>query len=162
MSTANGTGYITSEAALYGSISMLPTPCRMILVRVYQDEAGQFVEWEPIVGLLAYTRTSYEKRLPPGQCRIPPGSHAELVEAGYRSSFPALAIQPVYYDRMYGFIEAGDLLASDSNELRRAVVLCDWPPERDRENAIRIGKALMAETYDQERSAPLDEEEVKP
>jgi hypothetical protein len=162
-STATRGEYVTSEAILYGSISLLPAADRMILVRVYQggDGAGPEVSWVPVVGLVAYQRTIYRKCVPSGEGRIPPGSHQELVEAGYRSIFPDLAIHPVYCDP-YGFVEGGNRSMRHAGEVRRAVVPCDWPPEQDRENAVRIGKELMADTYTQEQWASLDDGEEAP
>jgi hypothetical protein len=159
MSAANKAEYHTSEAVLYGSIAMLPTPGRMLFVRVYEGQAGESVVWEPVVGLLVYTRTRYYKPFPGGHPSDPypppPAGHEELVRAGYQADPPELAIQPVYQDPIYGFIEAGNAVARGPDEVHRTVVACDWPPGEDRENVIRLVKEQKVEIYDPGRRATL-------
>jgi hypothetical protein len=149
---------VWSRASLYGSMAMLPVPGRMIVVRVPKDSDRREVSWRPVVGLVAYNHILYRKELPPGQDReIPPGSHEELVEDGYQSRHTGVEIHPVCYEPGMGFVEVDGYAWEEDEEVRQTVVACTWPPEQDRAHAIRIGRALLAGTYNQAGSASLDD-----
>jgi hypothetical protein len=142
-------------ATLYGPISMSPAPCRMIAVEVYRMTRGDHhVRWTPVVGILSIVETGYIKDGRPEDNPDPPATHEGLVEDGYNPDLQMIGLRPIAVDGEYTLLDLGPL--DEHNLVKRAIVPCHWPPDRDREEAVRIGRELLADTYWQGRWAPLD------
>jgi hypothetical protein len=109
------------------TISIAPTPCRMIRVEVFElDEDPKFpygISWVPVIGIASAPNLEFPE-------------HIDV--------WPVLATDHP---------EDGELCVADehrdADNLRyKACVPCYWPPEQDRENAIAIGMKLIAKRGD--------------
>jgi hypothetical protein len=122
---------------------------RLIVVEVYENEGRHSVHWRPVVGLLTATVSEYSQELRLGRhVDYEFRNHDELRSHGWElDRSPSVEIYPVVAGK--GDVEpplfaAGvDDHLEASNMRHRVVVPCDWPPDQDRENAIRIGRQLL-------------------
>lgn len=142
-------------------ISMSAPPCRMIGIEVYENEDGtHWVEWNPVVGFLCETSTGYSKNVVQGRYSAVGSNHKAMTDLGWSSDeVPTNDIFPIVAPRdELNLLEIwdGGFLDHCENRVRRTLEVCNWPPEQDRQNAIRIGRELL--NYESAvRSAPLDE-----
>lgn len=155
MSTAtrgDGQTHWTAEEVVHGAIAMSPTSGRTIVVEVYKHEEGKHsVHWKPVLAFCSVIRTRYGKRMSVVDQRHPrvAADHAGMIEAGWTCHEASeIEVLPLVQDREYGLFPIDARLDCD-NMLKRVVAPCDWPSEQDQENVIRIGKAIIAGTYDQ-------------
>lgn len=132
-------------------VSMSPAPCRMIGVEVFKDDDGTHgVCWSHVIGFLCVVETIYSKPSESGKYSTGGANHAEMEELGwYTDDVPNYEVYPVIIERDCGPVRIWnkDALDDCDNRVARSLEVCHWPPEKDRENAIRIGKELLESPY---------------
>jgi hypothetical protein len=130
-------------------------PSRTIQIEVSvnlcdDEEEELYIYWSPVVGVLCVVETEYAQAYFGGH-KIPrPGAtHQEMIDMGWHSCHPwnwFPIVWPVLAD---GNADDEYPLRVDHERLEvagvlyKAIVPATWPPEQDRENAIRIGRELF-------------------
>jgi hypothetical protein len=142
-----------AESHIPTMISMAPAPCRMIRVEVYANVDAESrevfsVSWARVIGVLCVVETEYVKTYD-GNYPKTGATHEDMIELGWRANHPPNwfpVVWPVVADGNgndeYPIRVCHERNAID-NALYQAVVPCDWPPEQDQENAVRIGMELV-------------------
>jgi hypothetical protein len=99
-----------------------------------------------VIGLLATVGTRYCKRAAPGASYERHGTHEAMVGAGWHAdSTPSVDVVPLVAGLEPGCSDVeilGDV--DSSNLLGRAIVICRWTADRDRENAVRVARLIVA------------------
>jgi hypothetical protein len=172
MSTETRLSYRVDRTHIPNLIALAPAPCRMIQVVVdvsLDDDRKVFiVGWSPVVGVLCVVETEYAQRVHRDQGAPHPGAtHAEMVDRGWKSCHPWN-----WFPEVWPVLADGN--ASDEfalrvahkrlgpNHLYEAIVPCTWPPEEDRENALRIGRELIQREGERANWVELTENEASP
>lgn len=143
------------EAHLAQMISLAPAPCRLLQVEVFENEGESgprfSVGWIEVVGLLCLVETEYVQRRLPGEdyprCGV---THKEMSELGWKASYPGNRL-PIVWPVLLGGNDNSEYalrIAHErdavSNVRYSAIVRADWAETEDRDNAVRIGKELVA------------------
>lgn len=106
------------------TVNIAPAPCRMIRVQVLSDDKGDgaypyFVAWDHVVGIMCAPSREFPDRI---------------------DVWPVV-VGDTPWD---GEICVVDEHHDPDNVAFKAVAPCFWPPEQDKEHAIRIAKELIA------------------
>jgi hypothetical protein len=136
-------------AHLARHISLAPAPGRMLNVSVHADgEGGREVRWERVIGMLCLVETEYLKKVPAGGDSPSPGAtHEDMIDRGWKGVHPSN-----WFPEVWPVVAGGN--ASDEPSIRvlnsrwdddsiySMILVCDWPPEEDRDRAIAAGLEL--------------------
>jgi hypothetical protein len=152
------------DATIPNLISLAPAPCRMIVVEVYEhkDKESHSVAWFDVIGFLCVVRTFYSKLGTEESFDDRAPTHAEMLKEGwYSQGSPEYDVYPVITGGEVGLVSVLDNSICDrcDNRVGREVIPCHWPPNDDRQNAIRVGKELIDKSSSGSKWAILDKEE---
>jgi hypothetical protein len=123
------------------TLHVVPVSCRMIRVEVY-DQAKKYgegpwdVSWQHVIGFVCARNLNYP----------------EAIDA-----WPVLTGDCPEHGDLY----VDNDFQGPANLKYKAVVPCFWPPEQDEENAIRIGKELVARGGQTGKMISLDVEAIR-
>lgn len=120
----------------------------MIGVTVYkQEDGGYFVVWNDVIGFLCVIETPYHKELLVDGRPKKGVTHKEMTDWGWTPAGETqYVVHPVTLDGEYEVLVWDGTLDKTSDQVARTLVACHWPPEQDREQAIRVGCELLAGT----------------
>ena len=107
------------------TVNIAPAPCRMIRVVVFENVSSDpavklwGISWSDVIGIMCAPNIEYPNRI-----------DVWPVVVGDSPWEGELCVVDSFHD--------------SANVAFRAIAVCLWPPEQDQENAIRIGKELIA------------------
>jgi hypothetical protein len=154
------------EAYLVQSETLAPVLCRTIQVAVYGYPDGIWgVEWRDVVGIISQRRIGYWHPPRKGERygAVVGITDREMQELGWHRDrggahteiLPVLAGRDPFEGELFTDLEC-------SNRRYTVIVRCDWLPEKDRENALRIAKELVQNEGRINQHAEFMLEEKKP
>jgi len=141
---------------------MTPVSSRMIHVRIFKIPADKTfaMSWAPIVAIHSVVESLYEIAVPEGKPVPKPGiDDAEMSRNGWTCVarnrtrvFPVIVHPNRGFEPAYGEDEFKPTQAARFGDTS---VVCEWPPEEDEANAIRIAKRRLSRPDDFHRVIKL-------
>ena len=146
---------------------MTAVSSRMIHVRIFKNPADKTfaMSWAPVVAIHSVVESIYEVAVPDGQAAPKPGiDDAEMIKNGWTCVarnrtrvFPVIAHPKRGLEPVYG---EDEFKPAPPARFGDTTVVCEWPPEEDEANAIRIAKRRLSRPDDFNRVIKLGSREL--